>query len=551
VKVLTRALAALLIIALLVAVFSCGGRRLTLPQASLSSDSHASHRASSYDPFAPVQPTVRPDEAAIAALPGVEDSGFKLVAVNEHYESAPELLARLQMEVDGEAVRVILTRTIHRDAYLYLFYPTAEMHLRSADKGAALGEDYLFLAVAKHRGVVALGLARARGDGSEAMIPSGEIVRLRFASGAAKDAARAAISGINKVEDVAATISEDGTALVSWQEMHPGDYNNDGLVSILDLTPLAANFGASVDGAENPGKIDLIDGNRDGFIAISDITPLAANFDTTIAGYNVYRTLLATQEEDPDPLDSERWERVLRMEGGEPVADQPTVVREGNGQDFRLPYSLNDRPEEPGFYAYFVRPYGLPGDDPSEGPISNVAKTEQPTGQPELFLTVVDRDPPLYAVGDHVILQVSIQSAYNLFSANVRFFYRSDIMQLVDAAPSMDGYDPNLLYDEAGELDPLFLGLSVGPSGVENYDVAAFNATRRAPAPTVSGSGTLAYFDFAVIDAGGAGPMNQFPQAFVFPTASNFIYLMGEEYGIFLPSPRYTDMEGITVTTGG
>ncbi|OPX22301.1 MAG: hypothetical protein B1H03_04775 [Planctomycetales bacterium 4484_113] len=134
-------------------MFSCGGRRLTLPQASLSSDSHASHRASSYDPFAPVQPTVRPDEAAIAALPGVEDSGFKLVAVNEHYESAPELLARLQMEVDGEAVRVILTRTIHRDAYLYLFYPTAEMHLRSADKGAALGEDYLFLAVAKHRGV--------------------------------------------------------------------------------------------------------------------------------------------------------------------------------------------------------------------------------------------------------------------------------------------------------------------------------------------------------------------------------------------------------------
>lgn len=551
-KVLTRALAAVLVVSVLAALFSCGGRRLSLPDATLLSEPTKSNPASSYDPFAPVQPTLKPDQAAIRALPGVETGGFKLVAVNERYESAPEVAASLRMTPQGETLSIRLLEAVSQDAYLYLFYPAEKVHPCEAEKGQALDESYLFLAVIRKPGVLPLAIARVRGDGSEPMVSAGEIARLRFEPGAARETARAAISGINKVQDLAATISLDGAAVVSWQEIHPGDYNNDGLVSILDLTPLAANFGASVEGAENPGKIDLVDGNRDGVVSILDLTPLAANFDTTITGYNVYRTLLATQEEDPDPLDSERWDRVLRMEGGEPVADQPTVVREGNGQDFRLPYSLNDRPDEPGFYAYFVRPYGLPGDDPIEGPISNVAKTEQPTGQPELFLTVVDRDPPLYAVGDHVILQVFIQGAYDLFSANVRFLYRSDILQLVEAVPSLDGYDPNLLYDETTELDPLFLGLSVGPaSGVEDYDVAAFNATRRAPASTVAGAGPLAYFDFAVIDPGGAGPLNQFPEAFMFPTASNFIYLMGQEYGVFLASPRYTDMEGITVSTGG
>jgi len=72
-----------------------------------------------------------------------------------------------------------------------------------------------------------------------------------------------------------------GTQL-TWSYKNGGDYNQDGIVSILDITPLAVHFNETA-GATN----EWIDGNADTVINILDITPLAANFMTDLARYAV------------------------------------------------------------------------------------------------------------------------------------------------------------------------------------------------------------------------------------------------------------------------
>jgi len=80
---------------------------------------------------------------------------------------------------------------------------------------------------------------------------------------------------------------DPATSTLSWRYASQGDYNQDGLVTVSDLTPLGQHFGA-----EGPfdfsSAISCVDGNLDGFITVSDITPIGVNFDNQVTSYNVY-----------------------------------------------------------------------------------------------------------------------------------------------------------------------------------------------------------------------------------------------------------------------
>jgi len=80
-----------------------------------------------------------------------------------------------------------------------------------------------------------------------------------------------------------------GTGDLSWYYTHPGDYNQDGLVTVSDITPLGQNFGA-----EGPFAIDsalsVVDGNSDGLITVSDITPVGQNFGKQLAACQAYHS---------------------------------------------------------------------------------------------------------------------------------------------------------------------------------------------------------------------------------------------------------------------
>ena len=84
----------------------------------------------------------------------------------------------------------------------------------------------------------------------------------------------------NRVDDLMLIDNGDGTYTLTWSYRNVGDYNQDGIVSISDITPLAVHFNEPADETN-----EWIDGNGDSIINIQDITPLAANYATEVADY--------------------------------------------------------------------------------------------------------------------------------------------------------------------------------------------------------------------------------------------------------------------------
>ncbi len=89
----------------------------------------------------------------------------------------------------------------------------------------------------------------------------------------------------SKVTDLVLFLEVDGRVHFDWTYAHSGDYNQDGVVNIQDITPLAENFQKTVQGSEEPAIVRWIDGDGNGVIGISDITPIAENFFTEVFSY--------------------------------------------------------------------------------------------------------------------------------------------------------------------------------------------------------------------------------------------------------------------------
>ena len=88
----------------------------------------------------------------------------------------------------------------------------------------------------------------------------------------------------NAVGNLSAAGFADGQLTLAWSYINVGDYNQDGVVGIADLTPLAVHFGEST---EYSSAAIPVDGNNDTFINVADITPLAAHFFASCSGYVV------------------------------------------------------------------------------------------------------------------------------------------------------------------------------------------------------------------------------------------------------------------------
>ncbi|MEZ5339436.1 MAG: PKD domain-containing protein [bacterium] len=74
---------------------------------------------------------------------------------------------------------------------------------------------------------------------------------------------------------------------LNWEYRCSGDYDQNGLVSISDLTPLGVHFGKS--GPFSVSSIEsVVDGDGNGEINLGDITPIGQNFGRGVESYNIY-----------------------------------------------------------------------------------------------------------------------------------------------------------------------------------------------------------------------------------------------------------------------
>jgi len=200
----------------------------------------------------------------------------------------------------------------------------------------------------------------------------------------------------NAVFDLDGEIHEGDPPIVvfSWTERMLGDFNQDGLVGVSDLTPIGQRYDETVDyddpathggithwptgdpddaGAAN-WRLARVDGNDDGLIYLSDITTIAQHWEERISGYRLYYQTPSMSEFEllPNP-----------GEPGSPLTIPRSVA---DPEDPALPfrYVLSYAPpDEEGFYQFYVAPY----DDSTD--------TE---GTPSPVLTLPDGEPPTAAL---------------------------------------------------------------------------------------------------------------------------------------------------------
>ncbi|MCB1221983.1 MAG: hypothetical protein H7A35_15720 [Planctomycetales bacterium] len=143
---------------------------------------------------------------------------------------------------------------------------------------------------------------------------------------------------------------------LSWLYRSTGDYDQNGLITISDLTPMGVNFGESdPDGFADTSVLSVVDGDGNNVINISDITPIGIGFGrSTSGGYNIYRSGSA-DEYPATPLGE-------NGNGAQLLGNLPFSTAVGNPTVDRLAFSFEvSDPQTPGFY--WIRPQDGAGNE--------------------------------------------------------------------------------------------------------------------------------------------------------------------------------------------
>jgi len=113
-----------------------------------------------------------------------------------------------------------------------------------------------------------------------------ELRRVLAAQDESRFVSTAPDSALSQVDDLAAWSDGEGGAVLRWTYRNQGDYNQDSLVSVNDLTPVGQHY------LKNTSDTDWqlaqqADGNRDGEVNVSDITPIGQQFAAAVGGYRL------------------------------------------------------------------------------------------------------------------------------------------------------------------------------------------------------------------------------------------------------------------------
>jgi len=221
--------------------------------------------------------------------------------------------------------------------------------------------------------------------------PAGEsvIATVRFACGGTCHSASKVPTGpLNKVELHAGT-SEGAT--IAWDERNCADTNNDGVVSIADITPIAAYFTQS---ASASAGAEMADTNKDTVVSIADLTNIAAFYGAELAGYAIYRVTATS------PVDAETALAALPDSSFYDSIDRPAGV---SGPP-RPHYAYTDADPSPNAY-YQVAPR-----NPSEfGVRSNTVLGAVPG--PEVTITAPEDESETSEISVHVAATIDSLNA--------------------------------------------------------------------------------------------------------------------------------------------
>jgi hypothetical protein len=165
----------------------------------------------------------------------------------------------------------------------------------------------------------------------------------------------------------ATTLSyNDALGVLEWRYYFAGDYDQNGVVSVSDLSSLAVHLGESVSDVNTTAGV--CDGDGNGQVTIADLTPIGVNLGRQVAGYRVYSAASESPYPAP-PGDANgagaQLEATLQL--SEAVGDKGTQ---------RLAFSYDNAPPSATTY-FWVRPF----DGADDGTSSNLLTLQSAENQ--------------------------------------------------------------------------------------------------------------------------------------------------------------------------
>ena len=94
----------------------------------------------------------------------------------------------------------------------------------------------------------------------------------------------------SRVTDLDLIDNWDGTYSLVWRYRNEGDYDQDGIVGIADITPIAMHYGEPVPNGDDDTLLGVIDGSDNDIVDIADITPIAMGYGCEVEGYRAEGT---------------------------------------------------------------------------------------------------------------------------------------------------------------------------------------------------------------------------------------------------------------------
>lgn len=248
--------------------------------------------------------------------------------------------------------------------YFQLRYDARQLTPSSAKATNLLGSADSVLEMARfdQPGVVDYGQILCNWDQRPGYTGSGCVVVVRFKGLKGEFASLARSICLAPSSDASRTVLslDTDSSTLSWRYYSQGDYDQNGIVGITDLTPLGLHFG-ELGPFDINSSLAVIDGNSNGAIGLSDLVPIGANFGRRVRGYRIYQSL----DSGDFPANNAAASTIAWIDEVHEAVGNPVIER--ISYSFILPALVDSA-------FYWVRPYDGEVLDPgaSEGTPSNM-----------------------------------------------------------------------------------------------------------------------------------------------------------------------------------
>ncbi|MCB1187483.1 hypothetical protein KDL29_09985 [bacterium] len=227
-------------------------------------------------------------------------------------------------EGDGVTVSLVAANGFEAGEQLFFnvgFNPSTAHAEAVQSVVSAQGENVVSLAIESQPGSIDFG-AVSTAQGGSAASPGDTLMSFKLKPGEADLGKYVSSAGRNpslsRAKNLEFHKNDGGNWVLEWDYTNPGDYNQDGEVSITDITPIGVHFGQRVANSWNDKKRH-IDADSNGEINLGDITPMGQNYGARIFAYNIEMSengddgfivvgqLLVDEEEELEPGETKRF----------------------------------------------------------------------------------------------------------------------------------------------------------------------------------------------------------------------------------------------------